>query len=417
MGTMADLLSRPTRARRGTARPPSPPRPVSLSGLVAAVTVAAQGLLAVTVLVLVGWATAADSGASASEALAAALQVWLVAHHTELVIPGGTFQLVPLGLVALPAFLLFTAAARATRASQVAARRGVVALTTALATSYAALAVLAALLGRTDAVRPQPVSAFLGAGALAIVAGGAGAIHGTGRRAVLWLRLPRPVRLVLRGGVAAAAALVCGGALLTGASLALHRDTVGELVRGLGTGAPGGLLVLLLCLAYVPTAAVWGCAYLAGPGFSVGTGTSVSMTGVALGAVPGLPLLGALPSGGDPSGLTFAAVLVPAAAGVVAGLVLEPAAHPAARSTAPGLGSWRRVLLAAAGSGGVAGSLLGVLAALATGPVGPGRFAVVGPSPWWVGLVVAAEVGAVAATTMFVRRGVTALRRRAEPAP
>ena len=45
--------------------------------------------------------------------------------------------LVPLGLVALPAFLLFTAAARATRVSQVTARRGVVALTTTLATSYA----------------------------------------------------------------------------------------------------------------------------------------------------------------------------------------------------------------------------------------------------------------------------------------
>ena len=57
---------------------------MSLAGALAALRAAALGLLAVMVLVLVAWATAADSGASATEAvagglalLAAGFSVWI----------------------------------------------------------------------------------------------------------------------------------------------------------------------------------------------------------------------------------------------------------------------------------------------------------------------------------------------------
>src|SRR4051812_41294358 len=77
---MTDLISRPPRPPGPPRRPPgrraAPSRPtpvaapqsVSLAGVLAALRAAGLGLLAVMVLVLVAWATAADSGASATEA-------------------------------------------------------------------------------------------------------------------------------------------------------------------------------------------------------------------------------------------------------------------------------------------------------------------------------------------------------------
>src|SRR5688500_6871824 len=101
-----------SRTRSGDPRAPdAPPRPLLVAGLNAAGHAAALGLLTVTVIVLVGWATAADSGASAGEAVRSAVQVWLVGHGGALAIPGGRFSLTPLGLTALPALLLCLAAA------------------------------------------------------------------------------------------------------------------------------------------------------------------------------------------------------------------------------------------------------------------------------------------------------------------
>jgi hypothetical protein len=55
-----------------------------------------------------------------------------------------------------------------------------------------------------------------------------------------------------------------------------------------------------------------------------------------------------------------------------------------------------------AGAGAVAGVLTAIGVGLAGGPVGPGRMAVVGASPWQVGLATAGEVTAVAALVVAV---------------
>ncbi len=69
----------------------------------AALRAAGLGVLAVMVLVLVAWAGASDSGADAPDAVATALQAWLVGHHAHLAVPGGELALVPLGLTAAAA--------------------------------------------------------------------------------------------------------------------------------------------------------------------------------------------------------------------------------------------------------------------------------------------------------------------------
>jgi len=101
---------------------------VTVVGVVAALRSAALGVLAVMVLVLVAWASTADSGADATDAVATALQAWLVAHHAHLAVPGGELALDPLGLTLLPLLLLHTATVRAGRAAGVRGRKGFLAL-------------------------------------------------------------------------------------------------------------------------------------------------------------------------------------------------------------------------------------------------------------------------------------------------
>jgi Family of unknown function (DUF6350) len=376
------------------------PRSVSLAGALAALRSAALGLLAVMVLVLVAWATAANSGASATEAVTGGLAIWLVGHLANLSVPGGVFGLAPLGLTFLFAGLLFSSAVRAAKSAQVRGRRAVGSLTLALAASYAAIAVIVSLLARSAAVHPRPVSAFLGAGGLALVAGGAGVVRGSGRSGAWWARVPTVGRLAVTGALGAVTVLLASGSLLVFAMLTLHQADASRISSALQAGTVGTLLVLLVCLLYAPTAIVWSTSYLVGPGFAVGAGTSVAVSGVHLGAVPALPLLAALPSSratGPGWPLVLAAVL---AAGLVGGLLVDRAARREPRQP---ISSWRELLVTAGFTGALTGLALGVLAAASSGPAGPGRLAHTGPAPGWVGLATAAATALVVALILIGR--------------
>ncbi len=389
-----------TRTRNGDPRAPDePPRPLLVAGLNAAAHAAALGLLTVTVIVLVGWATAADSGASAGEAVRSAVQVWLVGHGGALAIPGGRFSLTPLGLTALPALLLYLAAARAARSAAATTLRAAVSLTAVLAGSYAVLSALLALVARTDDVRPLPVSAFLASAALALAAGGAGAVRASGSWPELRRRAPAPLELAVSGGLTGLAVLLTGGALLAATSLAAHHDAAVAITRGLDAGALGGLLLFCAGLLYVPTAVVWAASFAAGPGFALGAGTSATPWDTQLAAAPAFPLLAALP-GGDGSGAAYLVLVVPVVAGVLAGLV---AGRAAVGLRASELRTWRRAAAIGLGTGAVAGLGFAILTWTAAGAAGPGRLGHAGP-PWWSGFAVAVEIGAVAAATLVVRR-------------
>jgi hypothetical protein len=367
------------------------------------VQAAGLGVLAVMVLVLVGWATTADTGASATTAVTGGLQVWLVGHHARLDVPGGAYALLPLGLSALPALLVYSSTLRAGRAAEVTGRRGVVALASSVTATYAVVTTVVALVARTPEVRPLPLSAFAGAVAIAGAGAAAGAVRATARWRVLWSRVPSLLRLAVPAALGALGVLVAGGAVLVGASLAVHHASAALLADALDPG-PGGIVLLLLgTLLYVPTAVVWGMAYAVGPGFAVGEGTSVTPWGATLGDVPAFPLLAALPQGTSP-GEGLLALLVPVAAGVLAALLLRRGLD---RPDAPTVGGRRRVAQAAGVAGAVTGVGAGLLALLVAGPAGPGRMAVVGPDWWAVGPAAGLEVGAVAAVTLLLL-----LRRR-----
>jgi hypothetical protein len=199
--------------------------------------------------------------------------------------------------------------------------------------------------------------------------------------------VPAMVGDCLRAGIVAAATFVAAGAALVGVSLLVHGSRVTDLSDALAGGL-GGVPVLLLGMLCAPNAVLAGSAYLAGPGFSVGAGTSVSVFGSSLGPVPAFPLLGALPDGSSPGLPALAlAVLTIVGAGVLAGR------SAAARVAEP---TWLSAGTVAAGSGLVAGVLLGVVTGLAGGSVGAGRMRVVGASAWRVAAAVTVEVGVIA---------------------
>ncbi len=410
---MTELLSRPSRTPRTAGRPgrvagsrhrpadvpPATTRSLTAAGIVAAVRSAGLGILAVMVVVLVAWASAADSGADATDAVATALMAWLVGHHAHLAVPGGELALVPLGLTALPIALLHAATLRAGRAAGIRGKTAVLALASSTTATYAVLATFVALMARTGEVQALPVSAFVGAAGVAALGSGTGAVRATGTWSGVSRRLHPLVRAALPAATGALAVLLAGGALVTGAALAVHRDRAALLVDGLGAGLGGGVLLGVLCLLYVPTAAFWGTAYVVGPGFAVGAGTTVSPFGVDLGGVPAVPLLAALPQEPGP-GWAPLVLLVPMGAGVLAGVL----AH---RSGAVADDGWRPLAEVSAVAGGLVAAAVAVLALLASGPGGPGRLAETGPDWWAVAPVAGLEVAVVMAAALVV------LRRRA----
>lgn len=396
------MTSRPP-GPRAPRRPPKSPtgpsgRPLTLAAAMAAMQSAFLGALAVMVVVLVGWATAADSDASATTAVKGALQVWLVGHGTRLDIPGGAFGLTPLGLTVIPFVLVFTSTLRTGRQLQVRGRPGVVALSTSVTATYALLGLLVATVAETPAVRPQPLSALLATATVAGLASAAAAIQAAGRRDALTRRLPALLRGPLGAAGAAVAAMLAVAALVAGLSLAAHASQARILVESLQPGAGGALLLLLGCLLYVPTAAVWSLGLLAGPGFALGAGTSVTLTAVDVRLVPAVPLLAAVPQD-DPPAWAWLLLLVPVAAGVLAGLLLRRgevvgADGPDRRERA------RQGMTRVALTGALAGLYVAALATLAAGPAGPGRLGHTGPDWWALGPAVAAEVALGAACVL-----------------
>jgi hypothetical protein len=266
-----------------------------------------------------------------------------------------------------------------------------------VAVPYAVLCAGVAALSATEGLRPSLVSAVLGGLLTAVVGAGAGALRPDRLWRAAWLRLGDRTRRTLPAALTAVSALLAAGALLVGGSLLAHFGRATDLAGATAPGAVGGAGLLLLGLAYLPNAVVWGAGWLAGPGIAVGTGTAVGPFAHELGAVPALPLLAALPAGGVPTWVGLLALGVPLGAGALAGRVLHR------RSDAPSRTSAALDVLATAGWSGAAAAALAVLAG---GSAGASRLAELGPSATRVALAVAVEVavGALVAVVVLRRR-------------
>jgi hypothetical protein len=386
---------------------PEAARPLVITGAIAACTAMITGLVILTPLVLAGWIAAPHAGLGLPGVLRMATLLWLAAHHVGFALRGaGRIGMLPLGLVLIPGAVLWRAGRWVVRTGQLSRLSEVGYAALALAAPYAVLCGALALASRSPLAAPSLPQAVVAGFLIALCAGGLG-----GARALApWDRLarllpPRP-RSVVLGTAGTLAALVVAGAILAGASLAMHLPEFRSLNDALGAGAVGSVLLLLVQLAYVPNAVIWAVCFTLGPGFAFGAGTVVAPTGAALGPLPMFPLLAAMPSGAHPSvpgWVSVGMLVVPYLAGAFGGVLLVRAAPSPAAEIAPLWGF---------ACGVAAGCVTGILAWFSGGPLGSGRLAVVGPSGWQAGLVATLEVGVAAAVAAGVANW---LRLRREP--
>ncbi|MFL1382295.1 DUF6350 family protein, partial [Nocardiopsis sp. frass4] len=388
----------------------------------AAATAAGIGLAVIVTLTMVGWVAAPHDtfGEEIVDLLQGAVLAWLVGHHVSFAVPEGSISLLPIGLVLLPGLLLYRAGRWVARNCEIARLRHVHRAAIAVAGPYAAIAGTLALLARTDTVEPSMPRALLMGFVIAFLAGGLGVLRqlmrdkGVVARDLLGL-MPARSRSLLVGMLASTGTLLLGGFLLFLVALAVSLPEAAETTRLLAPGWVGGLLLLLIQLAYLPNAVVFAVCYALGPGFAVGEMTVVAPTGVSVGPLPMLPMLAALPENGAAPVVSLAALAVPFIAGGVGGVLTQRSAPDVVSEAAP---LWGFVC------GVTTGLLCAALGELAGGSLGGQRLSDVGPSAWQVGLVAALEVGVAAAIAAWVanwwytrRSPAAAAESPAAPAP
>ncbi len=201
----------------------------------------------------------------------------------------------------------------------------------------------------------------------------------------------------VRGTAAVVIGLTGVGALALALMVLLRGGEVVALFEAARVDATGATVLTLGHLAYLPTLLVWAVAWIAGPGFAVGAGTAVSPTGTQLGVVPGIPVLGLLPENG--SFWMLIVVLLPIAAGAFAGWIVR------SRLVWENIGHRLAPRLAiTAGIAGLSAAVTGVAAMLASGSIGPGRLAQVGPHAGWTMLAIGMEVAVGAGVLLLAPR-------------
>jgi hypothetical protein len=402
----------------------APQQRLAVQGAVAATAAAAAGLATLTTVTAIGWITAPHVGLGSGlpGVLRTAGILWLVAHHVGITVDGfGRIGLLPLGLVALPGFLLVKAGRWLAQAAKITALSRAIKATVALAGPYATISGAVALASGSQKVTPELWQA-VGAGFLiAAAAGGLGIARAMTRdinrargddakKVTLASLIPSRPRSVILGVATALALLTTEGALLAGGSLVAHFGEYKQASDALNPGPGGAVLLLLAGLAYAPNAVIWSASYMLGPGFAFGAGTMVAPTGSAVGVIPEFPMLAALPAGlhkGAPILVALVVLAAPYVAGGFGGLVTIRVEPTYSLEAGP---LWGFV------TGGITGVIIGALAAFSGGPLGSGRLAVTGPSGLQTAVVAVLEIGVAAAVTGGAVNWIR-LRRNPPPEP
>lgn len=197
--------------------------------------------------------------------------------------------------------------------------------------------------------------------------------------------------LIARGAAVVVVGLIGVGATATFVAIITGGGEIIALFEAGQVDALGATAITLGQLAYLPTLVVWAVSFVAGPGFALGVGTSVSPASTTVGVIPGIPVLGAIPETSSPWWLLLA--LLPVALGAFAGWIarsrLVAGSGPLHHGEHEPMGA--RVVITM-GIAIVSASAAALLAVIASGSLGPGALAEVGPAPGPLALAVGFEV-------------------------
>ncbi|MET9655856.1 DUF6350 family protein [Streptomyces sp. NPDC006510] len=363
---------------------------------------AGLGLGSIAVLVMVLWISSPASDSSPGGALHAAAGLWLLAHGAELIradtlsgVPAPV-GLVPLLLAVGPVWLVHRAARDVLVPDEGRPVPSAVGAFVMVVGGYLLVGAAVAYYVRGGSLSVDP-SSLLFPSAVVVTGAAAGVWTAAGRpvgpppswapvslhEALARSRFREYAGTVCRSAAAGVSVLLGGGALLVAVALVWHAQPAQQSFVQLSGDWAGRASVFLLALVLVPNAAVWGAAYGLGPGFALGTASTVTPLAFSgRPALPRFPLLAAVPAEGPGTVLNWSAAAVPvAAAATIAWFTVRRAAPPhVAREEA---WSPRETALATALAAVGCGAGTAVLAAAAGGPLGTRALAEFGPV-WWL---------------------------------
>ncbi|MER5613643.1 DUF6350 family protein [Streptomyces sp. NPDC002215] len=364
---------------------------------------AGLGLGSIAVLVLVLWISSPTSDSSPGGALHAAAGLWLLAHGADLIRTGtlsgvpAPIGLVPLLLAVVPVWLVHRAARDLLVPEEGRPVPSAAGAFVMVVTGYLLVGAAVAYYGWDGSLSVHPPSLLFPSAVVVAGAAAAGVWTAAGRpvgplpswaplslhEALARGRFREHAGTAWRAAAAGVTVLLGGGALLVAVALVWHAHPAQQAFVQLSGDWAGRASVFLLALVLVPNAAVWGAAYGLGPGFALGTASTVTpLAFTGRPALPGFPLLAALPAAGPGTALNWTAAAVPVAAGVTIAWFTVRRAAPA-HAAPEGAWSLRETALTAALAAVGCGAGTAVLAAAAGGPLGTRALAEFGPV-WWL---------------------------------
>jgi len=371
--------------------------PMVWTALAAAAAVPVAGLAVLALAVGVVSALDPTGGPGVGGSVLVAGRLWLLAQGADLTMASGPIVLAPLLLTLGIACGLAAAGRVVVRVAGLTGAREAGGAVGVLAAAHVVLTAVLALLADGPGAEVGLPRALLGSALLAVAAAGWGAGRESGVLDSVLDRLPAWTRPLLRGVLAGVLTALALCLAVVAIALAADADGYAAVSASLGGAGAGALGLLGLSVLLLPNAAGAVLGMAAGPGFSVGSGTFVSVHGVTLGEVPALPMLAALPDTQAVPLLAFASQAVPVLAGLVAGRTL-------ARHLPAGAGGSILAGLVGVLAGVLLGGTCGVLVWAAGGSLGDGGLAQVGAPAVATGVAVAAQAGIAAALAAVVTR-------------
>lgn len=350
---------------------------------------AALGTWAVVLLpALVGWVAAPESTQGWFSALQVASAIWFLGHAQSVGGSGVVVSVTPILLLLLFTLVAWRWVRRVLLAERIKVRaaewspivlRGIV---PGYLLGYAAVSAVIALLTLGGPVGPGAAAV---AGSLVVPLAALGACllrpDKEDLPAVvrdLFDRGPRWWPVAWRHGWRGAGLLLAIGLAVVVLVLLV---SIGSVLRVHGeyeTNLVAGSVIALAQAFYLGNAATWALAFLAGPGFSVAVGSTITPAAAHPGLMPLVPILAALPDETDYPWPMFGVLAVPVVVGwFVAGWVDDDAV---AGSTAPAWSSTRDRFAAVGAAAALVVAVVTAVTALGNGAIGVERLSSIGPS-------------------------------------
>lgn len=200
-----------------------------------------------------------------------------------------------------------------------------------------------------------------------------------------WFRRgPTWLPTVWRTGWRGAGLLLALGFVVVVVRLVVSWSAVADVQDQYGANVGALAVIALAQLALLGNTATWALSFLAGPGFQVALGSTITPGAAHPGLLPLVPVLGALPQAADYPAMTYAVVLVPALLGVWLGRRVD--------AELEFFGNTRARLAATGTAGLIAVVVVVAVTFLGNGAVGVDRLSAVGVPLWAFAAALTAEV-------------------------